>query len=306
MSASSRFVAYLLLTASMALVGTYVALSKPLAAAIPVFALAFLRFAIAAVAMLPWTFARPGEAPLTRTEQQLFFLLSFFGNFLFSICMLTGITLTTATAAGVILATLPAVVALLSHWILREQLTSRVWIAIGLAVIGIALLQLAKSPDSAPASSATFAAGLGNLLMFGAVICEAIYVIIAKRLSATRAPLRVSALTNLWGLALVAPFGLWQLAYFDSGVLTAGLWLLLIFYSLAASLFAVWMWVAGLKHVAASHAGVFTVALPIAATLVGVFLLGEPFSWLQAAALACASAGIVLIGSARRTAVHPA
>ena len=40
----------------MALVGTYVALSKPLVAVIPVFALAFLRFAIASVAMLPWTF----------------------------------------------------------------------------------------------------------------------------------------------------------------------------------------------------------------------------------------------------------
>lgn len=301
---SSRLIAYFLLTASMALVGTYVALSKPLAAAIPVFALAFLRFAIASVAMLPWTFAQQGEAALTRTEQRLLFVLSFFGNFLFSICMLAGITMTTATAAGVILATLPAVVALLSYWILRERLTLRVWIAIGLAVIGIALLQLAKTTESATTASSTLAAAVGNVLMFGAVICEAIYVIIAKRLSATRSPLRISALINLWGLALIAPFGLWQLSHFDSAALTTNLWLLLVFYSLAASLFAVWMWVAGLKHVAASHAGVFTVALPIAATLVGVLLLGEPFTWLQAAALACASAGIVLIGSAPRTAVH--
>ncbi|MGH6611140.1 MAG: EamA family transporter, partial [Burkholderiaceae bacterium] len=95
-------------------------------------------------------------------------------------------------------------------------------------------------------------------------------------------------------------FGLWQLGAFDLGQLSPSLWALLIFYSLAASLFAVWMWVAGLKHVAASHAGVFTVALPIAATLVGVLALGEPFTWLQAAALACASAGIVLIATTRR------
>ncbi len=145
---------------------------------------------------------------------------------------------------------------------------------------------------------------LGNLLLFGAVVCEAIYVIISKRLSATRSPLRVSALINLLGLLLIAPLGLWQLASFDVGSLTAGLWLLLIFYSLAASLFAVWMWVAGLKNVAASHAGVFTVALPIAATLVGIFFLGEAFSWLQAAALLCAGAGILLISSARPSAVH--
>ena len=61
---SSRFISYLLLTASMALVGTYVALSKPLVAVIPVFALAFLRFAIASVAMLPWTFRAKSEPPL--------------------------------------------------------------------------------------------------------------------------------------------------------------------------------------------------------------------------------------------------
>ncbi|MGH6611032.1 MAG: DMT family transporter, partial [Burkholderiaceae bacterium] len=141
-STSPKLLAYFWLTASMALVGTYVALSKPLAAVIPVFALAFFRFAIAAVAMIPWTFPARGEASLSRAEQRLFFLVSFFGNFLFSICMLTGITLTTATAAGVILAALPAVVALLSYWFLREPLTRRVWIAIALAVIGIGLLQL--------------------------------------------------------------------------------------------------------------------------------------------------------------------
>ena len=301
---SSKLFSYLLLTASMGLVGTYVALSKPLVAVIPVFALAFLRFAIASVAMLPWTFRAEGEAPLTRTERRLFFLLSFFGNFLFSICMLSGIALTTATAAGVTLATLPAVVALLSRWFLHETLTLRVWVAIGLAVAGIVLLQLARGVESTPEPGSALVMLLGNLLLFGAVVCEAIYVIISKRLSATRSPLRVSALINLLGLLLIAPLGLWQLDSFDAGSLTTGLWLLLLFYSLAASLFAVWMWVAGLKHVAASHAGVFTVALPIAATLVGIFFLGETFNWLQAAALACAGTGILLISSARPSAVH--
>lgn len=303
-----RFTAYFWLTASMALVGSYVALSKPLAAVIPVFALAFMRFAIAAVAMLPWTFAGRTEAPLTRTERRLLFVLSFFGNFLFSICMLTGITLTTATAAGVILATLPAVVALLSRWILNEQLTTRTSSAIGLAIAGIALLQWASPDQSAASGEVLTSASLGNLLMFGAVVCEAIYVIVAKRLAATRTPLRVSALINLWGLALIAPLGLWQLGRFDVGTLNAELGLLLVFYSLAASLFAVWMWVTGLKHVPANQAGVFTVALPIAATLVGVVLLDETFSWLQGAALICASAGIVLIATSRppvRTAPPP-
>ncbi len=290
-----RLTAYLLLTASMTLVGSYVALSKPLVAAIPVFALAFLRFAIAAAAMLPWSLPRRHEAALTRREHQLFFLMSFLGNFLFSICMLSGVALTTATAAGVIMATLPAMVAIGSWLLLREHLTPRVLLAIALSIGGIALLQFARGSDEA-ARGATL---LGNALIFGAVICEASYVIIGKRLAATRTPLRVSALINLWGLALITPFGLWQLSRFDLGSVSNAMWLLLVFYSLAASLFAVWLWMTGLKHVPANHAGVFTVALPIAATAVGVIFLGERFTLLHAGALLLALAGVVLIATAR-------
>jgi len=292
----SRWTSYLLLAGSMTLVGTYVALSKPLTAAMPVFLLAFLRFAFAAVAMIPWTARGRAEPPLSRTEHRLFFVMSFFGNFLFSVCMLYGISLTTATAAGVILATLPAVVALLSWLLLREPLSWRSVLAITLAVGGIALLQFTRHDADATRDAAL----LGNFLMFGAVVCEAVYVIVAKRLAATRAPLRVSALVNLWGLALITPFGLVQLAQFNLGAVTLPLWALLVFYALAASLFAVWMWVAGLRHVPANQAGVFTVALPIAATAVGVFVLGEPFTPLHACAMALAACGMVLITTTPR------
>ena len=48
----TRLTGYLLLFSGMAVVGSYVALSKPLTAVFPVFLLAWLRFAIAALVML--------------------------------------------------------------------------------------------------------------------------------------------------------------------------------------------------------------------------------------------------------------
>ena len=50
----SRPVAYMCLALSMVLVGSYVALSKPLAATFPIFLLAWLRFGIGVVAMPHW------------------------------------------------------------------------------------------------------------------------------------------------------------------------------------------------------------------------------------------------------------
>ena len=48
----NRWLAYLCLASSMALVGSYVALSKPLVAAMPVFLLAWLRFGIGGLAIV--------------------------------------------------------------------------------------------------------------------------------------------------------------------------------------------------------------------------------------------------------------
>ena len=142
---SSRLVGYCLLFAGMATVGTYVALSKPLTAAIPVFLLATLRFGIAAIVMLPWLRRASTDQPITRPIAHTLFAQSFFGNFLFSICMLYGVSLTSATSAGLILSTMPAVVALLSWLLLRERLSAQVWLAVALAVAGVGLLTALRS-----------------------------------------------------------------------------------------------------------------------------------------------------------------
>ena len=297
MDAGRRWLGYALLASGMGVVGTYVALSKPLVAALPVFLLAWLRFGIAAVALLPWTRRDPGEPPVSTAQWRTLFVQSFFGNFLFSICMLNGVSMTSASAAGVILATLPAVVALFSWAFLRERLDGRAWTAVALAVAGVSTLSLARggADGATPGTSV-----MGNLLVFGCVCCEAVYVILGKRLTATLPPMRISALINLFGLALMTPFGIAQARDFDFAALGAGIWELLTFYAIAASVLATWLWLSGQKHVPASHSGVFTIAMPIAASLVGVLWLGEHCVALHGVAFACASAGIVLIAWPRR------
>ncbi len=295
-----RLTAYACLALSMALVGSYVALSKPLAAALPVFLLAWLRFGIGAIAMLHWLKKPANEVPMTTKTKQLVFLESFLGNFLFSICMLFGVSLTSAVSAGVIMAAIPAVVALMSWAFLRERITPRIGVSIACAMIGIGLLSLSSQDLSMPVSSAqdsNFAqnyAWLGNLLLIGAVLCEAAYAVIGKKLTGVLAPKRISALINLWGFALVTPMGLWMALQFDFANVASGIWLLLVFYALAASVWTVWLWMTGLKTVGAAQAGVFTVMLPISAAMVGVLVLGERLTTAQMVAFGVALLGIVL------------
>jgi drug/metabolite transporter (DMT)-like permease len=239
--------------------------------------------------MLHWTQRGPGEAPLSRDDRVLMFWESFLGNFLFSICMLFGVALTSAVAAGVVMAALPAAVALLSRIFLHTRINGRVLLAIACAMAGITLLALQKGEAGAPGASPW-----GYALLLGAVFCEASYVVIGKRLAGRIAPRRISALINLWGLALVTPLGLWQALSFDFQSVSAPMWLLLLFYSLAASVLTVWLWMQGLREVPAPQAGVFTVMLPISAAVVGVVVLGEPFGRAHVAAFALALAGLLL------------
>jgi drug/metabolite transporter (DMT)-like permease len=283
----------------MSLVGSYVALSKPLAAAFPVFLLAWLRFGIGGVAILHWLRKPAGEAPLTPRTKRLLFLESFLGNFLFSLCMLFGVSLTSAVSAGVIMAAIPATVALLSWIFLRERITGRTWSAIACAALGIALLAFAR-PQHAAAARDSGLAWLGNLLVLGAVVCEASYAVIGKALTGTLGPKRITALINLWGFVLVTPFGAYVAWRFDFAAVAPGAWVLLVFYALAASVWTVWLWMTGLKVVPAAQAGVFTAMLPVSAAAVGVLALGEPLGGIQVAAFASALAGVLLATAPRR------
>jgi drug/metabolite transporter (DMT)-like permease len=296
----SRPVAYLCLALSMTLVGSYVALSKPLAAVLPVFLLAWMRFGIGGIAMLHWLKKPVDEPPLTQQTRRLLFLESFLGNFLFTVCMIYGVSLTDAVSAGVTMAAIPAAVAVMGWAFLREQVAPRTWVAVACAVAGIVLFSLSKPELTAHTTQAlepkntSSSTWLGQLLLLGAVLCEAAYTVIGKKLTGTMGPKRITSLINLWGFALTTPFGLYLALNFDFATVGWGTWALLLFYALAACMWTVWLWMTGLKVVPAAQGGVFTVLLPVSAALVGVLVLGESLTALQFLAFAIALASVLL------------
>ncbi len=291
----------------MALVGCYVALCKPLVAAVPVFLLGWMRFGIAGIAMAAWWRKPADEPPMSAQTQKLLFLESFVGNFLFSLCMLFGVSMTSAVSAGLILAAIPATAALMGHLVLGDRLNARIGMAVVCAAAGIGLLALSKShPDGTAATLAADAARsrewLGDLLVFGAVLCESTFIVIGKKLSAGIGPKRIAAIINGWGFVLMTPAGLYWALRFDFSTLDAGLWALLVFYAMAASVWMVWLWMTGMKTIPAAEAGVFSAMLPITAAAIGVLVFDESWTGLQALAFGLALAGLLLATLPNRSA----
>jgi drug/metabolite transporter (DMT)-like permease len=294
----------------MALVGCYVALCKPLVAAVPVFLLGWMRFGIAGIAMAAWWSKPADEPPMIAQTQTLLFLKSFVGNFLFSLCMLFGVSMTSAVSAGLILAAIPATAALMGHLVLGDRFNARIGLAVACAAAGIGLLALSKShPDGTSATLAADAARnrewLGDLLVFGAVLCESTFIVIGKKLSAGIGPKRIAAIINGWGFVLMTPAGLYWALRFDFSTLDATLWVLLVFYAMAASVWMVWLWMTGMKTIPAAEAGVFSAMLPITAAAIGVLVFDETWTGLQAIAFGLALAGLLLATLPNRGAQRP-
>jgi len=282
------------LALSMALVGANVAVAKLLAEALPIALIAFLRCALAVAVLWPLARWLDGAVRVPVAVKRNLFLQAVFGTAIYNAGLLAGLRLTSALEGGLVLATLPAVVALGSFLWLRERLSARQWVAAGLAGLGMAALTLARLEGAGGVSSA-----LGNLLVFVGVCGEAIYVLLAKRIAGAvpvfTASLWMQAFSALVLLPFAAPgFGA-VAALADSALLG-----LLVFHSLTASVLCLLLWFAGLKRVPGAVAGVFTIFLPATAAVTAVLFLGERFGLVHAAGFVLMVTSLLLATWPRR------
>ncbi|WP_235035379.1 DMT family transporter [Roseomonas sp. 18066] len=266
--------AYLQLGSSMALVGANVAVSKLLTAALPVAMILGLRCLLASLVLWPLARRREGRVRLSGLALLNLAAQAAVGTLLYNAALLSGLRHTTALEAGLVLATLPAVIAIGSALWLRERMPPRQWLAVALAGGGMAAITLARLASGEGGGSSSL---WGNALVFVAVCGEAAYVLLAKRLVGRVPLVTASFWMQAFSLLLLLPFCLPVLgavaALADPAVSA-----LLVFHSLTASVLCLLLWYAGLRRAPAGVAGIFSALLPAAAAGMAVLVLGETFS----------------------------
>jgi drug/metabolite transporter (DMT)-like permease len=231
LSVTRRLAALLSLTAAMVLTGANVALGKAIVAEVPIYICMLFRFLLSTAALSALVHWEAGPKLRQMRAGQARDLLGMIG---FTALMFEGLKRTSAGDAGIITATLPAVVALLGIVVMRDRLTMPQAAAVGLAVAGLVLVQA----TGALRDTATL---FGNLLILGAVLCEASFVLLGKRLAPPYQPLRLALGANMVGLGFAAPLALLEMP-FDIAAVSPSIWLLGIWYALSASVFCLWLW----------------------------------------------------------------
>lgn len=281
----------------MAIVGSSVVVGKLLVVRVPVFLVGGLRLLLACLVLVPVLLVaergrpRPGGRDLAVLALQ-----AFTGIFLFTTLLLYGLTQTSAAASGIVTSTTPAVAGLLSVVLLGERLTWTRAGGIALAVLGLLAVNLGVPGASAAEGSSPV---LGNLLVFGAVVGEALFIVCGK-VAATRVPpLSAAATISVLGLLMFLPFAAWEAARFDFARVTVADWAALAYYGLVVTVLAFVLWARGLAVVPASTAAGFTAVLPVSAVALSYAFLGEPFAWSHVVGGACVIGGIGLLARGR-------
>lgn len=275
---------------AMAIVGSSVVFGKIIASRFPVFLASELRFIIASAILLLLFYRQEKTLPVLAPRLLLsLFLQALTGVFLFNLCMLYGLRYTTAIEAGIITSTLPAVVGLIAFLFLKEHLTAKKGLGILLAVCGVLLINLMGE-----SAGSTYAI-MGNLLIFAAVLGEALFITLGKKVSDAISPLAISTMMSLFGVLLFLPFAIYEAFSFDFrgvGVLD---WLNILYFGVVVTVIAFLLMYQGLSKVSASSAGVLTSVLPVSSLILSALILHEKITLYHLLGMGFVFAAIIFI-----------
>ncbi len=273
---SSKVFAFTNLTLAMVIVGSSVVFGKIITANFPVFLASGLRFAIASLMLLPI---------VLRYEKRLFkipkkdiinlLLMAFTGQVIFSVFVLVGLRYTSAIEAGLITSTTPAMMAVVSFSFFREKPGIIQIVGICLVVVGVISINGVFNLESTGMGKSHI---VGNLLMICAVVGEAFFLLMRKRISPGISNLALTGYLCFLGFFMFLPLSVYQAISFDFTSVSTRAWISIFYFGAVFTVLAYLFWFQGVTEVSGSVAGVFTAIMPVSAVALSCFFLKETFT----------------------------
>lgn len=253
--------------------GTFVA-GKLLAGQVPPVSSSFLRFFIAAIALVLILFVNRSLPPLPPQQYwPKILLLGFTGVFSYNILFFTGLEQISAGRAALIIATTPLIITLVSSLVYREKLTFIKIAGIFLSLVGA--LFVISNGDLNLLFSGGF--GQGELAIIGCVLSWTAYTIFGRSVLVGMSPLSSVLYSTVAGAAmLLLPAILEGLPGLLHEISLAS-WGALAFLGIFGTALGFTWYYRGINTIGASRAGIFINMVPVFGLLLSWLILGETF-----------------------------
>lgn len=238
---------------------------------IPPVTLAFWRWAIALVILLPFTASRlKKDWNLVKNHWVVILILSFLGIACFNTMLYKAVHTTTAINGSLIQTSMPAWIVVFSLMLFKERIRVLQFIAVLACIFGA--LTIVIRGDVSLIKDLSFVEG--DIWMTSAVVLYALYsALLRKR------PLidELSFITYIFGMGIIMLFPLYLWEFSTVGGVDVS-WTVvgsILYVAVFPSILAYLCWNRGVKLAGANQAGLFINLTPVFTSILAVLLLGE-------------------------------
>jgi len=253
---------------------TFVA-GRVMAANLPPFTSAFLRFLLASFFLILFVFKKYGKFPRINFPQFLLIIaLGLTGAAGYSFFLFSGLKYITASRASIIISLNPSVITLLSTLILKEKFTKYKFTGIILSLTG-ALIVISQGNLQVILQGKI---GQGELFILGCVVCWSSFTVLGKIIMRDLKPIIAITYACLVGILILI------LPVYQEGVLqnflqySIEVWFSVFALGFLGTALAFTWFYEGVDKIGPSRAGIFINFVPIFATLMAILILHEKLS----------------------------
>ncbi len=268
----------------LSFVATKVALES-----IPTFTLIFARFMLASL-FFAAIMIRHGFPSLTPKDHAKLFLMAIFHPGIYFLCETMGLLYTSAATVSLIIATIPVAVMILSAIVLKEKTNRMGVVGIFLSLVGIAIL-VVGAPDFNWDMGGSFK---GDIIVFGAVISAAFYIISARNLGKRYSSREITSMQCFYGALFFAPALFLDLPTLSWAAVSTRSIVALLYLTVFATVAAFFFYNYALTKIPASRASIFINGIPVVTALGAWIILGERLTLLQLAGGALVLAAVFI------------
>lgn len=283
---------YVILALVVASWGLNIVMVKYLTEMTPPFLVAAVRMPLAGLALLPFAVRKYGWYKPSARQWLLLALIGLTSIFIHQLFLASGVAMTTATNASLILGLNPLTTALLAALFIGEKMSFRLFLGILAGFSGVVMVVLSSSREASFELS-----GWGDLIMVLSMLGYVIGGLLIKSISSTNIPTLVTTAysTLIGGVMLnIGSFVQYGPAAYEQVHFTGMGWAVMLLSAWLASSLGTLGWNHGIKLLGANKTAMFINGMPFASMVGAVLFLGESVQWIHLLAFALTTAGIVI------------
>jgi drug/metabolite transporter (DMT)-like permease len=236
--------------------------------------------------------------PLGRRDWLALAGLGLVGHTLYQYFFIGGLARTSVANSSLMLAATPVLIALVAAALGQERVGRTHWMGAALSALGIYLVV---------GRGALVGSGLmGDVMMFVAVCCWAVYTLGARPLMESHSPVAVTGLSMALGTVIYLAVAWTSVRSVQWSAISTRTLGLIVYSALFALCVAYTIWYIGVRQIGSARTAVYSNLVPVVAMASAVIFLGEPMGLRKLLGAAAVLGGVALTRATRPSMPIPA